>query len=234
MLFRSIEQYLKAKGFSRQNITLLKKMHESVLLNDAWSYCNQRVKFSDKLVIKIKEETGSANVVPVSLPLTIIYEDEDILVINKSSNMPIHPSIHNYENTLANAVAYYYECQSIPYTFRCINRLDRDTSGLTILAKHMVSANILGQFMKDRKIKREYLCIVDGKLEGNGTINAPIGRVDGSTIERKIDYPNGEHAITHYETLSSCSRLSFLNVWLDTGRTQIGRASCRERVYVLV
>lgn len=199
---KSIKDFLKERGFSGQNLVELKKMKESILLNDVWEYVTCRVKEGDKLVIHIREEESSEKIPPVNLPFPIIYEDEDIVVINKPADMPIHPSLNNYENTLGNAAVYYFLKQNKPFVFRCINRLDRDTTGLTILAKHMVSAGILQTEMLNRNIKREYLAIVDGIVEQEeGTIDAPIGRKDGSTIERMIDYEHGERAVTHYRVL---------------------------------
>ena len=122
----TIQQYLRNKGYSSQNITQLKKMPESILLNGKWEYMNQQVQEGDELIVHILEEQSSEKISPIKLPLDIIYEDEDLLVINKPSDMPIHPSLNNYENSLANALAYYYQEQNIPFVFRCINRLDRD------------------------------------------------------------------------------------------------------------
>ena len=135
--------------------------------------------------------------------------------------MPIHPSQNNYDNTLANAAAYYYEItQNTPFVFRCINRLDRDTTGLTILAKNMYSANVLASFMRNRKIKRLYLAILDGILDKKwGTINRPIGRKDNSTIEREINYEYGEKAITHYYRIKSIGNYQLAAFQLETGRT---------------
>ena len=135
--------------------------------------------------------------------------------------MPIHPSQNNYDNTLANAAAYYYEeLQHIPFTFRCINRLDRDTTGLTILAKNMYSANILAGQMQRREIKRLYLALLDGSLDKKyGTIRLPIGRKSGSTIERQIDLEDGDLAITHYCRLKELNNFTLAAFQLETGRT---------------
>ena len=109
--------------------------------------------------------------------------------------------------------------QEIPYTFRCVNRLDRDTTGLTLIAKHMLSSAILSTAAARREISREYIAIASGKTPESGTIDAPIGRVAGSTIERQIDFENGERAITHYRRLAYHDGLSLLSLHLETGRT---------------
>ena len=113
-------------------------------------------------------------------------------LVNKPAGMPVHPSLNNYRNSLANALMYYYQQQGKPFIFRCTNRLDRDTSGLTVIAKHMVSSSILSAMTARHDIKREYLAIVRGCVTpASGTVNAPIGRTGSSLIERKIDFENG-------------------------------------------
>ena len=195
-------------------------MKESILLNDVWEYVTCRVKEGDNLCIHICEEESSEKIPPIELPFPVVYEDEDIVVVNKPADMPIHPSLNNYENTLGNAAAYYFAKQNKAFIFRCINRLDRDTTGLTILAKHMVSAGILQSQMVERRIKREYLAIVDGIIEEDeGTIDAPIGRKDGSTIERMVDCENGERAVTHYRVLERKANTTLVALKLETGRT---------------
>ncbi len=217
----TIAEFLKRTGFSSQNIIELKKMERSVLIDNEWMHMNYRLQANQKLVIHIQENNSNEHIVPIELPFPIVYEDEDIVVINKPANMPIHPSQNNYENTLANAAAYYYEIKhNTPFTFRCINRLDRDTTGLTILAKNMYSANILASYMQERKIKRLYVAILDGFLEKKwGTLNRPIGRKDNSTIEREINYEHGEKAITHYYKIGQFGNYQLAAFQLETGRT---------------
>jgi len=216
----TIKDFLKEKGYSRQNVVELKKMPESILVNGKWEYVNCRLKEGDQLRIHIKETESSEKIIPVELPFQILYEDEDILVVNKPANMPTHPSLNNYANTLANAIAYYFEKKELAFCFRCINRLDRDTTGLTVLAKHMVSCSILQEDMLNRRISREYLAIVDGVVsDDSGTIQAPIGRKEGSTIERMIDYDKGENAVTHYKVLDRREDASLVSLKLETGRT---------------
>lgn len=217
---KSIKDFLQEQGFSRQNLVELKKIPESILLNGVWEYVTCKLTKGDMLRIQIKEEDSSEKIPPVELPFPIIFEDEDIVVINKPANMPIHPSLNNYENTLGNAAAYYFMQQGQPFVFRCINRLDRDTTGLTILAKHMVSCSMLQSDMVERRISREYLAIVEGVFENTeGTIDAPIGRKEGSTIERIIDHENGERAVTHYRVLEQKESVAMLVLKLETGRT---------------
>ncbi|MGN0352729.1 MAG: RluA family pseudouridine synthase [Roseburia sp.] len=216
---KTIEKFLKEKGYSHAVLVHLKKTPDSILQNGTWEYFSSKLKQGESLVVTLLEEDSSEHIIPVSHPFEIIYEDEDILVINKPADMPIHPSIHNFDNTLANAVAYYFQEKGINYTFRCMNRLDRDTTGLTILAKHMLSAAILNKAVANREVKREYLAIVAGTPDESGTINAPIARKDGSAIEREVNFETGETAITHYHRLASSDDCSLISLHLETGRT---------------
>ena len=217
----TIYDYLKKQNFSSQNIIELKKMPYSILVNGHWEHINYRLSYGEKLRIHIKEESSNENILPAFLPFPIIYEDEDLVIINKPMDMPIHPSQNNYTNTLANAAVFHYEIkEKIPFTFRCINRLDRDTTGITILAKNMYSANLLAAQMQQRHIKRFYLALVHGSFPSSyGTIRLPIGRKPGSTIERIVDYERGLPAITHYYKLKDYHNYSLLALQLETGRT---------------
>ncbi len=214
------EQYLRRRGFSYQNLTQLKKMPESILINGVWSYMRTPLHSGDILTVHIRETESSPNIPPVELPLDIVYEDEDIIVVNKPAGMPVHPSLNNYRNSLANALMYYYQQQGKPFIFRCTNRLDRDTSGLTVIAKHMVSSSILSSMTARHEIEREYLAVVRGSVTpSSGTIDAPIGRTGSSLIERKIDFEHGERAVTHYHVVKEENGHSLVSLILETGRT---------------
>ena len=215
-----IEQFLRRRGYSYQNLTQLKKMPQSILVNGDWTYMRTVLNDNDTLTVRIQEHGSSPNIPPVKLPLDIIYEDEDIIVVNKPAGMPVHPSLNNYRNSLANALMYYYQAQGLPFIFRCTNRLDRDTSGLTVIAKHLVSSSILSALAVKHEITREYLAIVRGTpVPPAGTINAPIGRTGSSLIERKVDFEHGEHAVTHYRVLDTKNGHSLVSLILETGRT---------------
>ena len=110
----------------------------------------------------------------------------------------------------------------MPFVFRCINRLDRDTTGVTMLAKNPFSAGILSEMVRDREIHREYLAIANGIFDKkDGIVDAPIGRKEGSTIEREVNFENGERAVTHYTVIKENTNLncSQIKLWLETGRT---------------
>ena len=230
-----IEHFLRNKGYSRQLLISLKQEQDSVLVNNKPRYMNERLADGDLLTIHIRENESSEKIEPVSLPLDILYEDEDLLVINKPAGMPIHPSINNYGNTLANALAYYFESQSKPFIFRCTNRLDRDTSGVTIIAKNQLSSGILSTMVMNHDVSREYLAIVKGTdLPDSGTIDAPIGRMPGSIIERRIDFEHGENAVTHYRVLERKNGHSLVSLKLETGRTHQIRIHMKYFGYPLI
>lgn len=214
-----VRRYLEDRGYSHAVLVRLKKTDCGILINNSWRCVNDSLHTGDLLRITLREEEENTQILPVSLPLSILYEDKDILVADKPAGMPIHPSMHNYDNTLANAVMYYFKEQKIPYTFRCINRLDRDTTGLTVLAKHSLSSAILSRQMAKRRIHRTYLAIVEGMTPDSGTINAPIARKDGSAIERIVDPRCGETAVTHYKRIAFHDGLSLIALQLETGRT---------------
>lgn len=250
-----ISNFLKHQGYSSQNLIELKKMPESVLLNGNRTYMNQRLHTGDILIIHIMENASSEKIPPVELPLDITYEDEDLMVINKPAGMPIHPSMNNYENSLGNALAFYFAQQNKPFIFRCINRLDRDTSGLTIVAKHMVSAGMLSAMVAQKGnafrpehtsplavkqpqndgITREYLAIVKGEITpASGTITAPISRKPGSILERQVNFTEGEYAVTHYRVLDVKNGHSLVSLVLETGRTHQIRVHMKYLGYPLI
>jgi len=215
----TIERFLKSKGYSRGCLIHLKKTQEGIRRNGIWAYTNDRLEKGDVLETIFIEEKPSENIVPSKIPLDIVYEDEDILVINKSADTPIHPSLGNYENSLANGVINYYQKQGESFVFRCINRLDRDTTGLVVIAKNMLAGAVLSQAMIQRQIHRTYLAIVKGNLPDSGVIDLPIGRKSGSTIERCVDRSCGERAVTCYECLERNGKYSLAKIRLETGRT---------------
>lgn len=217
----TIEHYLKERGFSHRILSHLRRTPLGILKNGEEARTISRLMSGDRLDICLREETSSETIVPADLPLTIVYEDEDLMVINKAAKVPVHPSQGNYDNTLANSLAYYFQTKGEAFVFRAVNRLDRDTTGLLLIAKHMLSGALLSAMVAEKSIRREYLAIACGETEEAGTIRLPIARKDGSTIERCVDFEHGESACTHYHRLSynpkyDCSLVLLI---LETGRT---------------
>lgn len=215
----TVLDFLRKKGFSRHILSSMKADKEALTRNGQRIGGREQLLAGDHFRVRLLETIDSDGIVPVSMPLSILYEDEDILVINKPADMPVHPSIGNYTNTLANGVTAYLDAKGEHSPFRCINRLDRDTSGALILAKNAFSAAVLSTQMRNRQIRRTYLAVVEGITPPNGTISAPISRVDDSVIERHVDFLHGEPAVTHYERLETKNEHSLLEIHLETGRT---------------
>ncbi len=216
----SVGEYLKHKNYSSQSISNLKHISDGIMLNGKRAYVTEKLEAGDHIDINIYEETSSEKIPPVEMKLDIIYEDEDLIVLNKPADMPVHPSMNNYENTLANGLAFYYGNRGENFVFRCMNRLDRNTTGAVLVAKNAISGAMLSQMIRERSIEKEYVAIATGCIEEElFTIDAPIGRVEGSTIERRVDYESGERAVTHVKLLRKNDRLSFISCELETGRT---------------
>ena len=230
-----VEQFLRRKRYSGQNLSEIKRMPKSILVNGVHYYMRQELSKGDHLQVRICETKNSEKIPPTNLPLDIIYEDEDILVLNKPAGIPIHPSLNNYTNSMANALAYYFQSQGKPFIFRCCNRLDRDTSGLTIVSKHLVSGSILSDMTKYREVHREYLAITRGSVTpSEGTIQAPLGRKEGTIIERTVDWEHGEDAVTHYKVVKEANGHSLVSLRLETGRTHQIRIHMKYLGYPLI
>lgn len=230
-----VEQFLRRKRYSGQNLSEIKRMPKSILVNGVHYYMRQELSTGDHLQVRICETQNSEKIPPTKLPLDIVYEDEDLLVLNKPAGMPIHPSLNNYTNSIANALAYYFQSQGKPFIFRCCNRLDRDTSGLTIVSKHLVSGSILSDMTKYREVHREYLAIVRGSVTpSEGTIQAPLGRKEGTIIERTVDWEHGEDAVTHYKVVKEANGHSLVSLRLETGRTHQIRIHMKYLGYPLI
>lgn len=216
----SILSFLRNNGFSKHILTTMKRADHAILLNGQPTFAKTALREQDVLRILVPEETGSEeSILPVKMSLDILYEDEDILVLNKPADMPVHPSAGNYENTLANGVAWYYRQQGETFVYRCINRLDRDTTGVLVLAKNPLSGALLSTQMKQRRIHRTYLALTDGIPPEKGTVCAPIARVNDSVITREVNFEQGEPAVTHYERLAVSNGYALVELHLETGRT---------------
>lgn len=212
-----ISEYLRSIGYSAHLVTRLKHTDGTVQVNAQNAPVNHILKEGETLRIYIPEEDMTSNIPARPLPLDIIYEDEDIIIINKSANMPIHPSQRHHEDTLANALMHYYAGQK--FIFRCLTRLDKDTSGLVLVAKNLLASSILSERMKDGDITKEYTAICENPFESiTGTVDAAIARKEGSTIERIIS-DDGQEAITNYIVIDNKKEHALVRLCLQTGRT---------------
>ena len=215
---KTIKEFLREIGFSGNLIKRLKKIDDGILVNSFHQNVLYHLQENDILELKAEDFDNDTNeyLEPVDLPIEIVYEDENITVVNKPYGMPTHQSINNHNNTLANALRFRYKEK--PYVFRATNRLDKDTSGVVITANNKYYASLLSQKIKRGEVKKEYIAVVKGRLEGDGTIDAPIDRVGESIIKRTVR-PDGESALTEYRALMSCDDISVVSVFPKTGRT---------------
>ena len=208
------EQFL----LSDRLITKLKKANK-IYLNDLQTYTKKSVTVGDTVSVLIDFEEDNSNIVASNIPLNIIYEDDYLLVINKPANIAIHPSILHFDNSLSNGVKFYFDKLGLKKKIRIVNRLDRNTSGIVILAKNEYIQECLIKQMKTNEFKKEYLAIAKGILESkSGTLNFPIARKEGSIIERTVS-SDGDSAITHYDVVKEFNNLSLVHIVLETGRT---------------
>lgn len=210
--------FLRANGYSSRMIKELKRNPHGILVKNKKVTVLKQLKAGDKLTVYIKETAGE-HIVPAELPLSVVYEDRDVVVCDKSPGMATHPSQDNHDTTLLNALAYHWRQRGEDCAARAVNRLDKNTSGLILVAKNAYASGVLSGDLREKKVKRTYLALVEGcPDETEGVIDAPIARAPGSTIERRVDVENGERAVTHYKVLKR-GAFSLLQLWLETGRT---------------
>lgn len=163
--------------------------------------------------VRVQMPEDAVKIDGVDMPLSVVYEDDHLLVVDKPPYLAVHPSAGKPEPTLANGVVGYYERKGTPLSFRPVNRLDRNTSGLLLAAKSPHIAYALAQ-----KPQKVYLAIVLGELRGEGTIRQPIRVKEGCTITREVG-EGGKDSITHWQSLATDGRISLVRLWLETGRT---------------
>ena len=215
---KTIKEFLKGEGVSANLLKKLKKAENGILVNSHHQNVTYHLQEKDILELNAQDCKGDVNeyLEPVDLPIEIIYEDENITVVNKPSNMPTHQSLNNHGNTPANALMYRYRDK--PYVFRASNRLDKDTSGVVITANNQYYASLISKKIQRGEVVKEYIAVVNGKVEGCGVIDAPIDRIEESIIKR-IVREDGERAVTEYRALLTSDEISVLSVFPRTGRT---------------
>lgn len=218
----SVDNILKNK--LKMSHRVIKENEKSVLINGIHKSRRDIVSVGDKLNIMLDECIPEAerfkNKYKCEVKtLNIIYEDEYILAVNKPCNMPVHPSCNNYENTLSNIVAPYLADQEI-YGIHIVTRLDKDTSGVCIFAKHPYVQELFNLKKEDMKLNKEYIALVNGKIEERGIIEAPIARRADTIILREVR-EGGKYAKTEFERLKYIKGedYSVVKVKLYTGRT---------------
>lgn len=215
----TIRDYLKEhRRFSRR-ILIAVKQEGNILINHVPQTVRYMLQEGDLLEIAFPKERVGEFMVKEEMDLSIVYEDDSVIVVDKPPGIATIPSHHHPIGTIANGILGYYEKHHIPYTVHVVTRLDRDTSGLVLIAKHRYSHSLLASAQKEGKIKRKYKALVEGNLQKvSGTIDAPIARKEGSIIERMVK-ETGKRAVTHFKVEKRLSSHTLVNVQLETGRT---------------
>lgn len=222
--FYNLKEILKVHFQLSDNLITKLKQNRKILLNSEFTYLDHLVKINDFVEIDLDLEESSENILPnPNIKLDIVFEDDSILIVNKSAGIPVHPSMNHFTDSLSNAVKYYFNTINLKKKIRPVNRLDKNTSGLVIFAKNEYVQELLIKQMKANIFKKEYLAILVGTLnKKNGVINAPIARKAGSIIEREIN-EKGFSSITHFKLIRNFeynnTKLSLVKFVLETGRT---------------
>ena len=208
-------------NISHKLLTRLKEKDNGIILNGKRVTVRAVLREGDILILNTDDEEDS-NILPIKAAVMpeILYEDEDMMVLNKPPLMPTHPSHGHYEDTLANSVAYIFSSRGETRKFRAITRLDKNTSGAVIIAKNSRSAAILSKMMQNVKIEKTYIAICEGLTPKSFTVNKIIKREKESIITRVVCESNeGQYALTHFEKLYEHNGHSVLSVTPMTGRT---------------
>lgn len=221
--YLTIRQVINSEFNISYNLLVKLKKNKKIFLNGINTYIDKNIKDGDEISIIIDFEEDNSNIVPTKMDLSILYEDEALLIIDKPAGIPVHPSILHYDNSLSNGIKYYFDNIKLNKKIRPVNRLDRNTSGIVIFAKNEYVHDALSKQMQNDIFLKEYITICNGLFEEKtGIIDAPIARKENSIIERCVN-PTGAPAITHYKVLKEFEIdgkiFSELLISLETGRT---------------
>jgi len=217
-----IDKYINIDGITRAAV---QKMIEngSITVNGNHTKNNYKLKSGDVIEI-IPEEPQDANICAEDIPIDIVYEDDDLLVVNKPQGMVVHPAPGNYSGTLVNALMYHCKdgLSGINGVLRpgIVHRIDKDTSGLLLVAKNDKAHLSLSEQIQKKSVKREYVCVCEGIVKpSKGIVDAPIGRDPSNRLKMAVTPVNSKHAVTHFEVLEHYENASLVKCVLETGRT---------------
>ena len=219
-----IDRYLSEEMEDRSRSYIQKLIKDQyVIVNQKPVKANYRLSLGDMVEITLPE-AKEPDIIPENIPLDILYEDQDIIIVNKPKQMVVHPAPGHYSGTLVNALMYHcgQELSGINGTMRpgIVHRIDMDTTGSLIVCKNDMAHQSLSEQLKVHSIKRVYVAIVHGNIkEDNGTVNAPIGRHPTERKKMSIHTKNGRNAITHYKVLERFGEYTYIQCELETGRT---------------
>lgn len=210
----------KDMRLSHRTLSAIKYKGGHMLVNGAERTVRHILRNGDVLTIMFPPEVPSGFLISEPMPLDIVFEDDYLVIVNKPAGIPVIPSHQYPSGTLANGLLAYFEKENLASTVHIVNRLDRNTSGLMLVAKHRFSHERFFKMQKQKQIHRRYLAFAGGVLsEDEGCIDAPIGRKEGSVIERRVDWLSGRRSITYYKVLQRFSDWTLVAIRLETGRT---------------
>ena len=213
------ENKLKSELLDKMNISVRMlcsiKKEKSVTVNGKYVPMHTMVCGGDIIKIELPHESNEYEA--QQMGIEVLYEDFDLLVVEKPFGMVVHPTRNHLENTMLNALKYYFDENGIKSKVRFVNRLDRDTSGILIVAKNAYAHSVLTKDTSMWEMHKKYIAVVEGKLDESGTIRLPIIKSEDG-IRRTVD-ENGQECVTHYRTIKSNERASFVELELETGRT---------------
>ena len=213
------ENKLKSELLDKMNISVRMlcsiKKEKSVTVNGKYVPMHTMVYGGDIIKIELPHESNEYEA--QQMGIEVLYEDFDLLVVEKPFGMVVHPTRNHLENTMLNALKYYFDENGIKSKVRFVNRLDRDTSGILIVAKNAYAHSVLTKDTSMWEMHKKYIAVVEGKLDESGTIRLPIIKSEDG-IRRTVD-ENGQECVTHYRTIKSNERASFVELELETGRT---------------
>ena len=219
-----IDRYLSEELEDRSRSYIQKLIKENhVTVNQKPVKANYRLSLGDRVEIDLPE-AKEPDIKPEDIPLDILYEDKDIIIVNKPKQMVVHPAPGHYSQTLVNALMYHcgFELSGINGTMRpgIVHRIDMDTTGSLVACKNDMAHQSLSKQIKEHSIRRIYVAIVHGNIkEEDGTVNAPIGRHPTERKKMSIHSRNGREAITHYQVLERFGNYTYIQCELETGRT---------------
>ena len=200
-------------------IRRIKWVEDGILLDGVRAITGQRAAAGQVLSALVSDPDPKYDMVPTPGPLDLVYEDQDILVVNKAPGLAVHPGPGHYDDTLCNHIAWYYRQTGVPADLHLVHRLDRGTSGLMVVAKHPHAQERLKRQLHTPAFRRIYLAVCDGVPQpSEGLVDAPIGPVPGSLISRRVE-AGGQWARTRYRVLDTANGRSLVELELDSGRT---------------
>ena len=210
------EVLLDKLNFSVRSLSKMKR-YKTVKVNNKYIRPSDKINKDDLIEVKIEEDMAEFK--PQDLNLPILYDDFDIIMVNKPPFMVVHPTKSHYENTIANGITHYIMEKDEKVKIRFVNRLDMNTSGLVIVAKNPYAQFVLSSDMKDNKVEKMYIAVVKGVVkEDFGTINEPIYRPTDDSVKR-IVHEDGQPSVTHFEVVERLKDATVLKLKLETGRT---------------